>query len=154
MILGLTVAELVMRGIKITMLSAINFVAWFLIPSFISTTLPGGLPVSTVTVAGFAVTIILLSAAGGLFSGTFVEYLARASAALVSVVYLVVITNFGDLRMLVKLESQAVDVSLSFTPLVYILMVPPLLSILINAWGLIAYSGEKRNIEEATVALE
>jgi hypothetical protein len=150
--LGSSRGEIAWKVARAAVTVAVNYVIWFLLPSLLLNLVPGLLPVGVTAISGFAVAIITLSAAGQILRGKTLGYIMNAAAALTSAIYLVAVTRLGNLELSIQLPQQlALNITLTFTPLAYLLLLPPLLSMLTNIWWIITKSSEATIIEQTIV---
>jgi len=144
--------RLVSRVLMAAVRVAMNYLLWFYLPGQLLSMAPGLISLDSSTITGFAVGIMALSAAGQIVQDRALGRLMAAGAALTSATYLVVLTRLGNLELTIPVaQGLSTDIVLTFAPLVYLLLLPPLLSMLTNVWWLITESSEEQVIQQTIV---
>ncbi len=108
----------------------INVIVWIVVPYYVGSYLAGKVPETPITsltfVYEFGVLFIVLDVGAALFRGKAIAVPFISGAALLSAVYLWLVTNGGDL----SISTSGIEISLGFTLLLYILILP-------SIWGAI-----------------
>ena len=120
-------------GKKVTMrrriLSAVfalvvNAILWIVIPYYVGTLLVNKVPDSALTIPTFVyefgALFIILDVGAAFFQGMAISVPFLSGAALLTAVYLWLITNGGDLTV----ATAGIDVTLGFQLLLYVLILP------------------------------
>ncbi len=103
-----------------------NVILWIVIPYYIGSLLAGKVPETPITIPAFVyefgALFIILDVGAAFFIGRAAALPFLSGAALLSAVYLWLVTNGGVLSV----STSGISISLGFTLLVYILIVPSL----------------------------
>ncbi len=104
----------------------LNVILWIVIPYYIGSVLAGKVPETPITIPAFVyefgALFIILEVGAAFFTGRATALPFLSGAALLSAVYLWLVTNGGVLSV----STSGIGISLGFTLLVYILIVPSL----------------------------
>ncbi len=102
----------------------LNVILWIVIPYYIGTLLAGKVPETPIAIPTFVyefgVVFIILDVGAAFFVGRAVAVPFLSGAALLSAVYLWLVTNGGALSV----STSGIHVSLGFTLLLYLLVLP------------------------------
>jgi len=102
----------------------VNFVLWIVIPYYVGTLLVGRVPDSALTIPSFVyefgALFIILEVGAAFFQGKAISVPFVSGAALLSVVYLWLVTNGGNLTV----TTSGIDITLGFQLLLYVLVLP------------------------------
>ena len=103
-------------------------VLWLVIPYYLSTLLVGRVPDSALTglafVYEFGIAFVVLEVGAAFFQGKAVSVPFISGAALLSIAYLWLATNGGDLTV----DASGITISLDFQLILYVLILPILWS--------------------------
>ena len=109
---------------------AVNLVVWVVVPYYIGTLLAGSVPESPLVIPSFVyefgVLFIFLDVGAAFFQGKAIAVPFLSGAAVLSAVYLWLVTNGGVLSV----SASGVQVGLGFTLMLYVLILP-------SAWAAI-----------------
>ena len=102
----------------------VNVILWIVIPYYIGTLLVGRVPESALTIPSFVyefgVLFIILDVGAAFFRGKAISVPFLSGVAVLSAVYLWLITNGGSLAV----TASGIDIVLSFQLLLYVLILP------------------------------
>lgn len=108
----------------------INVIVWIVVPTFIESLLVGKIPDTPLTtpvfIYEFGAMFIILDVGAAFFKGTAVSVPFVSAAALLSAVYLWLVTNGGNLTI----AAAGVEIGLGFRVLLYIIILP-------SIWGVV-----------------
>jgi hypothetical protein len=114
------------RILKASWVLVLNVLLWIVVPFYVGVFLAKYVPSSPITIPAFVyefgIILTILEVAAALTEGMAVSVPFISAAALVSALYLWIITNGGNLAV----TTQGISVVLGFQLLVYLLMVPSL----------------------------
>ena len=103
---------------------AVNLVVWVVVPYYIGTLLAGRVPESPLVIPSFVyefgVLFIFLDVGAAFFQGKAIAVPFLSGAAVLSAVYLWLVTNGGVLSV----SASGVQVGLGFTLMLYVLILP------------------------------
>ena len=103
---------------------ALNAIVWIVVPYYVGTLLAGKVPETPLTTPSFiyefGVLFIALDVGAALFRGKAVAVACISGVAILSAVYLWLVTNGGVLSV----TTSGISIGLEFTPLVYLFIVP------------------------------
>ncbi len=101
-----------------------NVILWIVIPYYIGSLLAGKVPETPITVPTFVyefgALFIILDVGAAFFTGKAAALPFLSGAALLSAIYLWLVTNGGVLSV----STSGINISLGFTLVVYVLIVP------------------------------
>ena len=102
----------------------VNFVLWIIIPYYVGSLLVGRVPDSALTIPSFVyefgALFIILDVGAALFQGMGISVPFLSGAALLTAVYLWLVTNGGSLTVM----TTSIDITLGFRLLLYVLILP------------------------------
>ncbi len=102
----------------------INVIVWVVVPYYIGTFLVGRVPESALTIPTFVyefgALFIILDVGAAFFQGMAISVPFLSGAAILSAVYLWLVTNGGDLTV----KTSGIYVALEFRLLLYVLILP------------------------------
>jgi hypothetical protein len=102
----------------------INVIVWIVIPYYVGTLLATSVPQSALTVPSFVyefgAMFIILDVGAAFFQGKGIAVPFISGAALLSVVYIWLVTNGGDLTV----NASGISLGLGFQLLLYVLVLP------------------------------
>ena len=108
----------------------VNVILWIVIPYYIGTLLVGRVPDSALTIPTFVyefgVMFVILDVGAAFFQGMAISVPFISGAAILSAVYLWLVTNGGTLTV----DTSGIDITLAFRLLLYVLVLP-------SIWGAI-----------------
>jgi hypothetical protein len=137
------------RVLKATWALILNLVLWIVVPYYIGTLLAGRVPSSPLTIPSFVyefgIVLTILDVGAAFFEGMAISIPFVSGAALVSALYLWLVTDGGNLRF----NAAGTTIALEFQFLVYLMIVP-------SVWSAIkapvAYMIWRRNPPQAALS--
>jgi hypothetical protein len=103
---------------------ALNAVFWIVVPYYLGTLLVGKVPDSAITIPTFVyefgIMFIILDGGAAFFQGMAISVPFISGAALLTVVYLWLVTNGGNL----SIRTSGIDIGLGFQLLLYVVVLP------------------------------
>jgi hypothetical protein len=133
----LDLAGLVERGVRATVSMLISLILWYLIPSVILQGVPS--PISTLSESSFLIFAIIiggLSALNYALDGRPLGLVCGMGSNLATALFLYLATNGGVLTF----QQGSIAVTADFTPLLYLLIAPSVLSMVKKAWEALSES--------------
>ena len=114
------------RILKASWVLILNVLLWIVVPYYLGTFLSKSVPSSPITIPSFVyefgIVLTILDVAAALTQGMAISVPFISAAALVSALYLWMVTNGGNLAV----SAQGTTLVLEFQLLVYLLIVPSL----------------------------
>ena len=137
------------RILKASWVLFLNLLLWIVVPYYIGMYLSRSIPSSPITIPTFVyefgIVLTILDVAAALTQGMAISIPFISGAALVSALYLWLITNGGNLTV----SAQGTSIVLGFQLLVYLLIVPSL-------WAAVraplSYMVHRRNLQAEVAA--
>lgn len=137
------------RILKASWVLFLNLLVWIIVPYYIGMFLSKWIPSSPITIPvivyEFGIVLTILEVAAALTQGMAISVPFISAAALVSALYLWMITNGGNLAV----SAQGTSIVLGFQLLVYLLIVPSLWAALRAP---LSYMVHRRNMQAEVAA--